>query len=224
MKNLLSTSISWATSKTLPEGIWKIANVSHEQGVLDYTDAYVDESGELNVSLALSGVSYESKPDKAESNHIHDIFVGFKYKLNKSSAFAYTMTAKFLKTRVDATEKKLADGIQELEASKGYDDYHFYFFKDSSIEKYKDENATFSHLDPTNTLRSGHSNWTKAPNSRGFSLIGSIELCYQSTIFLNTCLKSTCIMKNNINGQIYDFPRRLQLGKMVMTGITLFAK
>ncbi|RAP28493.1 hypothetical protein DID78_04970 [Candidatus Marinamargulisbacteria bacterium SCGC AG-343-D04] len=258
------------------------ANMSHEQSVLDYTDGYVHQS--LIIENVL-GDSYELKPDNAEANHMNDIFVGFKYKLTKNTAFAYKMTSNFLKVGIDANEKRLEDGYQELETSQGYDEYHVYLFKDTSIgnqpihltagyaflgktfqnfldnknikinagnlaimkvavpislpqnisintsitgisherDKYRGGNSAFINTDPT-SLRSGHEGWTKVPNSNGFTTLGSIELVYQPKIFLRTFLNTTFIMTNDIKGQIYDFPGRIQPGTMVIAGLTLFAK
>jgi len=106
------------------------ANISHEQSLLDYTDEYVEQS-EI-VENVLDSVSYKQAPDKAESDHINDIFVGLKYRFGPFAA-AFKMSSGLLLTGIDSEEKAYADGIQELETSRGYSQHHYYLFYDNSF-------------------------------------------------------------------------------------------
>ena len=106
------------------------ANISYEQSLLDYTDDYVDQS-EL-VEQAFDSETYKKAPDKAESNHINDIFIGLKYNAGPFS-LAFKTSSGSLLTGIDSEEKEYDDGVQELETSRGYSQYHYYLFHDNKL-------------------------------------------------------------------------------------------
>ena len=108
----------------LTDKITLFANLSYEKAVLDYTNEYVLQSALINGVL---NSSYNSVPDKAEADNMNDIFVGVKVNVGPVSV-AYKGTDSKLMVGHDSLEKKQADGVQELETSRGYSQHHLYLF------------------------------------------------------------------------------------------------
>jgi len=104
-------------------------NMSYEKAVLDYTDEYLAQAEHID---GAQSAAYKKPPDKATADHLNDTFVGFKYQLEHASV-AFKMSDGFLLTGNDSEEKKYEDGIQELETSRGYSQYHYYLFKNISV-------------------------------------------------------------------------------------------
>lgn len=113
----------------LTDKITLFANLSYEKAVLDYTNEYVLQSALINGVL---NSSYNSVPDKATADNMNDIFVGVKVNVGPVSV-AYKGTDSKLMVGHDSLEKKQADGVQELETSRGYSQHHFYLFKDIKL-------------------------------------------------------------------------------------------
>ncbi len=129
---------SWKKSKVFFDAAYGITdkltlflNMSYERAMLDYTDEYVAQSEMINQHIG-ELIPYNAAPDKAEADNLNDTFLGIKYNFGTFSA-AYKVTTGFLKTGHDSLEKDLSDGVQELETSRGYDQYHIYIFKDLNI-------------------------------------------------------------------------------------------
>ena len=62
--------------------------------------------------------------------------MGFKFSLEENLSLTYRFSAGPLKTGIDSTEKKVADGVLELETGMGYDIYQFildYDFNDFKL-------------------------------------------------------------------------------------------
>ena len=266
----------------LTDRLTLFANLSHEYAELDYTSAYEQQSKIIDGIL---GSGYTRVPDKATSNHMNDIFLGLKYKLNNSIAVAYKTTTGSLKTGVDANEKKFSDGVQELETSRGYDQHHLYMFYNTQFmkqplhlmlgyahlgdgpqnfldnqniqinpgnliigkldvpvkispqwllsgsmttimhgkDKYKGGNTKFGSANPSSTA-GGYTEFTDVPNSDSVAMIGTLLVSYQPKIFFKLNASWSYMVRNNISGQLYDSPGRLQPGSMIKLGGTLFFK
>ncbi|RAP27161.1 hypothetical protein DID74_01085 [Candidatus Marinamargulisbacteria bacterium SCGC AG-333-B06] len=116
----------------LTDKITLFANLSYEKAVLDYTDGYFLASQTINSSPAGETAGYNSVPDKAEADNMNDIFVGFKVNAGPVSV-AYKGTDSNLMVGHDSLEKKQADGVQELETSRGYSQHHFYLFNNLDL-------------------------------------------------------------------------------------------
>ncbi len=287
---------SWKKSKVhldvaygITDKITMFTAISYERALLDYTDEYVKLSKIIDGSALGQTAGYKRVPDKAESDHLNDTFIGLKYNLGKFSA-AYKGTFGFLKTGNDSEEKTYEDGVQELETSRGYDQHHLYVFKDVSIktqlieltggyiylgemtqifldnssvkfnpgdmflakvnvpvtfkqyftlntsitsiyhqkDKYKDGNSAFLTVsgtkNPAVDLKKKYTSWTTVPKSSGTTHLAKIELLYQPKIFIRVFINANTVLSNDISGQLYNFPGRLQPGTMWTFGMTLFGK
>ncbi|MAQ64384.1 MAG: hypothetical protein CL503_03705 [Actinobacteria bacterium] len=113
----------------LTDKITLFANLSYEKAVLDYTLAYFEQSDRINGFI---DDIYNRVPDKATADNMNDIFVGVKVDAGPVS-IAYKGTDSKLMVGHDSLEKKQADGVQELETSRGYSQHHFYLFKDIKL-------------------------------------------------------------------------------------------
>ena len=70
----------------------------------------------------------------------------------------------------------------------------------------------------------GYSDWTAVPESAVLASLAVIELRYKPFIFLQLFCKGSAVIMGEAQGQIYDFPGRLQPSFRVTFGTTLFLK
>lgn len=116
-------------------------HLTHEKGEVNYDSDYIQQSANIENNFELLAnnlpgadgatnaalkAAYNQVPEKAISNHMRDTYIGFKYALSDRMAFTTRFSAGFLLTGVDSAEKKIADGVQELETGLGYDTYQFF--------------------------------------------------------------------------------------------------
>jgi len=126
------------------------ANLTHEKGEVDYEAEYEEQSANIERNLGvladnLTGTdaatfaavkaAYNQVPDKATSDHLRDTFVGFKYSISERLAFTTRVSAGFLLTGRDSSEKRKGDLVQELETGFGYDMYQFFLNYDAPTKR-----------------------------------------------------------------------------------------
>ncbi|MBH37739.1 hypothetical protein CL658_01775 [bacterium] len=114
------------------------ANISYEEAVLDYTDAYYAQSEKIN---GVIDATYNRVPQQATADNLNDTFVGFKFSPGPF-AVVYKTTNGDLMTGHDSLEKQQADLVQELETSRGYSQHHVYLFNDLNLMGQKLELTT----------------------------------------------------------------------------------